>query len=80
MIETVVYTTLAVIIILLIKDVFFPSEKTKMKRKKEKEAFMEKIIKDIESNNYHTVEIVRPDDIFTIDKPFTVIDYISSNK
>lgn len=36
MIEIVVYTTLAIIIILLIKDVFFPSEKTKIKNKKKK--------------------------------------------
>lgn len=34
MIEIVVYTTLTIAVILLIKDVFFPSEKTKIKRKK----------------------------------------------
>lgn len=64
MIETVVYTTLAIIIILLIKDVFFPSEKTKIKRKKEKEEFMAKIFKDIESNNNDIVKIIKPDDVF----------------
>jgi hypothetical protein len=79
MIETVVYTTLAIIIILLIKDVFFPSEKTKIKRKKEKEEFIAKIFKDIKSNN-HAVEIIGPDNVFTIDKPFMVIDYINTIK
>lgn len=80
MIETVVYTTLAIIIILLIKDVFFPSEKTKIKRKKEKEEFMAKIFKDIESNNNDIVKIIKPDDVFTVDKPFIVIDHIENNK
>ena len=80
MIETVVYTTLAIIIILLIKDVFFPSEETKIKRKKEKEEFVAKIFKDIESNNNDIVKIIKPDDVFTIDKPFVVIDYIKNNK
>lgn len=79
MIETVVYTTLAIIIILLIKDVFFPSEKTKIKRKKEKEEFIAKIFKDIESNKNDVVKIIKPDDVFTIDKPFIVIDYINDN-
>lgn len=79
MIEIVVYTTLAIIIILLIKDVFFPSEETKIKRKIEKEEFIAKIFKDIKSNN-HAVEIIGPDNVFTIDKPFMVIDYINTIK
>lgn len=79
MIKTVVYTTLAIIIILLIKDVFFPSEKTKIK-KKEKEEFMAKIFKDIEFNNNDIVKIIEPDDVFTVGKPFIVIDHIENNK
>nr|DAT48284.1 MAG TPA: hypothetical protein [Caudoviricetes sp.] len=79
MIEIVVYTTLTIAVILLIKDVFFPSEKNK--NKKEKEEFMVKIFKDIESNNNdNIVEIIKPDDVFTVDKPFIVIDYIENNK
>lgn len=78
MIETVVYTTLTIAIILLIKDVFFPSEKTKIKRKKEE--FMAKILKDVNFDNHHLVEIIGPDDVFTINDPFVVIDCINSNK
>lgn len=80
MIEIVVYTTLAIIIILLIKDVFFPSEETKIKRKIEKEEFIAKIFKDIKSNNHNLIKIIGPDDVFTIDKPFMVIDYINTIK
>lgn len=42
---------------------------------------MVKIFKDIESNNNdNIVEIIKPDDVFTVDKPFIVIDYIENNK
>lgn len=34
MLEIIVYTTLTIIVILLIKDVFFPLEKNKNKKKK----------------------------------------------
>lgn len=78
MIETVVYTTLTIAIILLIKDVFFPSEKTKIKRKKEKEAFLAKIFNNIEFDNI--VRIIAPDDVFTINDPFVVINCIKSDK
>lgn len=80
MLEIIVYTTLTIIVILLIKDVFFPSEKTKIKRKKEKEEFIAKIFKDVKSNNHHFVKIIRPNDVFTINDPFVVIDCINSNK
>jgi|GEM_PF-5965292 len=80
MIEIVVYTTLTIAVILLIKDVFFPSEKTKIKRKKEKEEFIANIFKDVESNNHHLIKIIGLDDVFTVDKPFIVIDHIKNNK
>ena len=75
MIETVVYTTLTIIVILLIKDLIF--KKDGLKNSMKWESFIYKAINE-DFIKGKTIE-VRKKDLFNLDKPFVIIGRIGFN-